>query len=216
MKELDQAAPPSVEEAVPVFAASDPYTLKMDDSPNVYTLAPMTFRQRVAFRAEMARIAGVRPSQEDYNNALVAAVTELAPSNMDEALAILAEAAELTKQLEGLAVESEDRPGLLARSKIVQAHVNQLMVACMDVPVFADLRASHQRWEGMAPYVAAKYSLIGWEGPGLPPFARVRGAVPDDVLDVLPPSELTRVGWRAFVLASVDKAAAGNSGQPSP
>ena len=58
--------------------------------------------------------------------------------------------------------------------------------------------------------------MRGWEGERLPPFARERGLVPEELLGVLPEDELLAVGWKAFSLMQPDQAAAGNSEPPSP
>jgi hypothetical protein len=91
-----------------------------------------------------------------------------------------------------------------------------IITACMDVPVYAELRAAGERWTGMAPWVACRHALRGWDGPGLPAFRRDKGLVPEELLDALPASEVTAVGWRAFLLVSLDRSAEGNSAAPSP
>jgi hypothetical protein len=50
----------------------------------------------------------------------------------------------------------------------------------------------------------------------LPVFRRDKGLVLEELLDVLPASEVTAVGWRAFLLVSLDRSAEGNSAAPSP
>lgn len=68
----------------------------------------------------------------------------------------------------------------------------------------------------MAPWVACRHALRGWEGPGLPTFQRDKGLVPEALLDVLPASEIAAVGWRSFLLVSLDRSAEGNSVAPLP
>lgn len=212
--EFETGVTDPIDAVVPVFSSRDPHDFQPPDSPNTYTIHPLNYRERVAFRADLTRVAGVRPSQDDYSNALGSALRELAPDNLDEALAILADADEARRTLEAAEVGTPEHSAALVRGQEAQARVNQLMVACMDVPVFADLRAAQEHWQGMAPYVAAKHSLRGSSGPDLPEFNRVRGVVPDALLEKLPPSELARVGWRAFLFVSVDRVASGNSAQP--
>lgn len=83
-------------------------------------------------------------------------------------------------------------------------------------PVYAGLLAARQRYLGTLPWVAARHALRGWEGSGLPPFRRVRGLVPDDLLDALPQEDVEAVGWRASMLMQPGQDAAKNSGAPSP
>jgi hypothetical protein len=51
---------------------------------------------------------------------------------------------------------------------------------------------------------------------GLPPFQRLRGLVPDELLDALPQDDVEAVGWRASTLMQPGRDAEGNSGAPSP
>jgi hypothetical protein len=84
------------------------------------------------------------------------------------------------------------------------------------VPVYAGLLAARQRYLGTLPWVAARHALRGWEGDGLPLFQRVRGLVPDDLLDAVPQDDVEAVGWRASTLMQPGRDAEGNSGAPSP
>ena len=74
---------------------------------------------------------------------------------------------------------------------------------------------TRQRYAGMLPWVAARHALRGWEGDGLPPFARIGGMVPADLLDLLPGNEIEAVGSRAAELMQPDRSAEGNSEPPS-
>lgn len=67
----------------------------------------------------------------------------------------------------------------------------------------------------MLPWVAARHALRGWEGDGLPPFARTGGLVAADLLDLLPAEEIEAVGSRAAELMQPDRAAEGNSVPPT-
>ncbi|MGG5823523.1 hypothetical protein [Falsiroseomonas sp. HW251] len=163
-----------------------------------YLVAPLTYRERQAFRADLAREGGIYPSQAQMLDALRAAVREASPGNADELLAVI----------DG----SEATPDDAA----VQVQLGTIEAACATVPIYAGLLAARQRYLGTLPWVAARHALRGWEGTGLPPFRRARGLVPDDLLEVLPQDEVEAVGWRASTLMQPGRDAAGNSGAPSP
>ena len=69
--------------APPVFSAYDLVAFSPPDSPRTYRIAPLTYRERIAFRAALAREAGLRPSPQDVSTALRTALREIAPSNLD-------------------------------------------------------------------------------------------------------------------------------------
>ena len=99
--------------------------------------------------------------------------------------------------------------------RAVQVQLATIEAACTTVPVYAGLLAARQRYLGTLPWVAARHALRGWEGVGLPPFQRLRGLVPDELLDALPQDDVEAVGWRASTLMQPGRDAEGNSGAPS-
>jgi len=198
--------------APPVFSAYDLVAFTPPGSPRTYRLAPLTYRERIAFRAALAREAGMRPSPQDVSNSLRAALREIAPANIDEALAVVDEADAAREAADA----APNDAALKAKLAEAQARLAVIITACMDVPVYAELRAAGERWTGMAPWVACRHALRGWDGPGLPAFRREKGLVPEELLDALPASEVTAMGWRAFLLVSLDRSAEGNSAAPSP
>jgi hypothetical protein len=163
-----------------------------------YLIAPLTYRERQAFRADLAREGGIYPSHAQMLDALRAAVREVSPGNADDLLAVI-DASEATPD------DAE-----------VQVQLGTIEAACATVPVYAGLLAARQRYLGTLPWVAARHALRGWEGDGLPPFRRARGLVPDDLLDALPQEDVEAVGWRASTLMQPGRDAEGNSEAPSP
>ncbi|MFN7288823.1 MAG: hypothetical protein ACK5TL_00645 [bacterium] len=57
-----------------------------------YLIAPLTFRERQAFRADLARDGGIYPPQAQMLEALRLAITEAAPGNAEELAATIARA----------------------------------------------------------------------------------------------------------------------------
>ena len=181
-----------------IFSRRDADAFTPDGSGRTYTIAPLTFRERQAFRADMAREGGIYPSREQLLDGLRAAVHEMAPANADDLLAAI-DAAEADP-----------------KEAAVQARLGLIEAACAEIPAYAGLLAARQRYIGMLPWVAARHALRGWDGPSLPPFRRERGLVPADLLDVLPDAELEAVGWRASDMMQPGADSLGNSEAPSP
>jgi hypothetical protein len=109
-----------------------------------YLIAPLTFRERQAFRADLARDGGIYPPQAQMLEALRLAITEAAPGNAEELAAAIARA------------EAEpDDPEAQAPLAMIEA-------ACAAIPSYAGLLAARQRYIGMLPWVAARHALRGW------------------------------------------------------
>ena len=109
-----------------------------------YLIAPLTFRERQAFRADLARDGGIYPPQAQMLEALRLAITEAAPGNAEELAAAIARA------------EAEpDDPEAQAPLAMIEA-------ACAAIPSYAGLLAARQRYIGMLPWVAVRQRLSRW------------------------------------------------------
>jgi hypothetical protein len=162
-----------------------------------YLIAPLTFRERQAFRADLARDGGIYPPQAQMLEALRLAITEAAPANAEELAVAIARA------------EAEpDDPEAQAPLAMIEA-------ACAAIPSYAGLLAARQRYIGMLPWVAARHALRGWEGTDLPPFKRDRGLVSEALMDALPQEDIEPIGWRASALMQPSWDAEKNSAAPS-
>lgn len=184
---------------IPVFTRREAERFAPPGSPRTYLLAPLTFRERQAFRAEMTREGGIYPPRAQLLDALREAVREASPGNAEELIGHI-DAAEADP-------DGEDRAA--------QHRITTIEAACAGMPVYTTLLAARERYAGMMPWVVARHALRGWEGDGLPPFARHGGLVPADLLDLLPAEEIEAVGSRAAELMQPDRPAEGNSEPPS-
>ena len=101
-------------------------------------------------------------------------------------------------------------------SRALAAQVSVIDAAAMQVPSYAELVARNYRSVYLTPLVAARYGLRDWRGEGLPAFRRLRGLVPDELLDAIPPTELEEVGWAVWHAAHVSAVQEKNSAAPSP
>jgi hypothetical protein len=186
------------DEPLPVFSRAETRAVQPPGSPRTYTMAPPTYLERQALRADLTRTAGANPSQPQMFDAIRAAIREIAAANAAELLAVV-DAAEAAP---------EDRD--------TQARLAAIEAAVGTVPVYAELRAARERFAGAMPYIAARHLLRGWDGPQLPAFRRVNGLVPDHLLDLLPIDEITAIGWAGWDLMQVGPSAEKNSAAPSP
>lgn len=168
-------------------------------SPNTYSLAPLSYPERTRFRAHLIRVAGSYPNDQTVRLALRVAVQATSPGN----------AAEILAQID----LAEAEPGNLS----AQVQVAAIENACSTVPALADLLSRRQFHVEMIPWVVAQYGLRGWAGPDLPEFERDKsGLVPEALLELLPPDDLSSLGYRLNSLTRVNRRAEGNSGSPSP
>lgn len=184
-------------ETTPVFSRRAVEDFTPPDSPRTYRIAPLTYLQKIQVRGDLARMGATWVWPEQLLEAIRAAVRELAPANMHELLEVVQIAQELPDDA------------------AAQADLASLEAAVGSVPVYANLRATRELWFGLSPWVTARYALRGWDGPGLPPFRRVREVVPDELLDLVPPLDLAHVGRRASEMMQVVPAAEKNSEPPS-
>ncbi|MCA3344282.1 MAG: hypothetical protein IOC54_16015 [Methylobacterium sp.] len=98
-----------------------------------YLIAPLTFRERQAFRADLARDGGIYRPQAQVLDALRLAITEAAPGNAEELAVAIARA------------EAEpDDPEAQAPLAMIEAD-------CAAIPSYAGLLAARQRYIGMLP-----------------------------------------------------------------
>lgn len=183
----------------PIFSARDHewFTPPGQDQ-REYLLAPLTYRERQAFRADLAREGGIYPGNAQMIEALRQALRDSQPDNLADLLAAI-DAAEAAPE-----------------DASAQAQLAAIEAACSAMPAYSSLLAARQRYLGMLPLIAARHALRDWKGPGLPEFKRVRGVVPEELLDVLPQAELESIGWQASLMMQPNQAAVGNSEAPSP
>ena len=187
-----------------IISRRDPIEVAPEGSGRVYTIAPLTFRERAAMKAELVREAGQPAFREQLLATRRAALQELAPDNLAELLAVLDEAESIT--------EAADTP----ETRALAGQISVIDAAAMQLPAYAELVARNYRSVYLTPLVAARYGLRDWRGDGLPAFRRVRGLVPDELLDAIPPTELEELGWAVWHAAHVSPAQEKNSAAPSP
>ncbi len=188
-----------------------------DPAPPVYLIAPMRWRDRAKWRAELTLAgAGRFSTAEQIARAVRDAVEELAPENLAECLdavdAMLGLlAADAAGAGQGAAPEptepgadDPEREAREARRRAVADAYDAVERAMASHPRVAGMMAENAMFNASAPVLAAAVSLRGWENVPVP-FARRGNLVPDDVLDRLDERDLYAVGNRALQLMRVSE-----------
>ena len=201
----------------PLTSTDDVETFAPPGSPRRYRLAPLSVRERIAFRARLTEQAGIMPSQHDLFLAMRSALAEVNPSNIDELRAIIDQAHAIRTQQDAALMSGATLPAPTPDEQVALGHCLALEARLSVVPLYAALLNQRDKHNALAPLLAAQAALRGWEGPGLPEFTREDGLVPEALLEVLDGlGELNAVGWRAQRLAMPGSSAVGNFGSPTP
>lgn len=168
--------------------------------------ASLTFIERANAQADLVALARSHPlSPSEVVEARRAALTRLAPPDLADLLATLDE-------FDGLPM-GEPVPDSLSRA------VRRAETVAMADAVYAEMQARNHRHAQLTPYVAARWGLRGYtapQGANIPPFRRGAQGVPDDILQALPPDDISLIGWPIWSGSHVDRGAEKNSEAPSP
>jgi hypothetical protein len=164
----------------------------------VYTVAPLTIRERAEYRADMAREGCRLPMRDELLAGLAGALKELAPDNLADLLAVISRAeAALADGADPMAKADEDA-------------LRVMEGAARRVPAYSAMLADQVRWFSLMPLVTARHALRGWQSDLLPAFASVRGLVPDALLEECGEEYLSIIAAAAMDLMQVTKAAEKN------
>jgi hypothetical protein len=131
-----------------VFTRRGPLEFTPPDSPRRYTLAPLSYRERQAFRAEMLRDVGLYPAPALMLAALREAIAAAALTNAAELLAIVDAAA-----------ADPDDATTAARLAAIESTFT-------GAGADGDLLALRHRHIGLLPLHALRHGLRGWQGEG--------------------------------------------------
>ena len=169
-------------------------TREVEGKHGIYTVAPLTIRERAAYRADMAREGCRLPMRDELLAGLSSAMKELAPENLPELLEVIARA------------EAAMADGAEPVTKADEDALRVMESAARKVPAYAAMLADQVAWFSLMPLVTARHALRGWNSKLLPPFARVRGLVPDELLEEVGEEDLSAIAGAAMELMQVTKA----------
>lgn len=173
------------------------------DGAPVYVIAVPTLMQRAGFRRDVAAAGARYPGQDEMFEALREGVRSAVEDDAQPALLETLDAAQAAA--EGLAEDAELVRDMAAIETAMRRHH----------PPYAALEAERAYWLAVAPIVAARHFLRGWQGVAAP-FRRVGGLAPEELLAELPDGHVEAVGWEAIALMSPSRVQAKNSASPSP
>ena len=169
-------------------------TREVEGKHGIYTVAPLTIRERAAYRADMAREGCRLPMRDELLAGLSSAMKELAPDNLPELLEVIARA------------EAAMADGAEPVTKADEDALRVMESAARKVPAYAAMLGDQVAWFSLMPLVTARHALRGWNSKLLPPFARVRGLVPDELLEEVGEEDLSAIAGAAMELMQVTKA----------
>jgi hypothetical protein len=164
------------------------------DGGPVYLIATPTVLQRAAWRRDVAATGARFPSEADLHKALVDDLSAAAPDNLEEILACVNAVRDTP--------EDQRDPDLVEKYEAVAAFARRHGGA------YARLQADRGYWADVAPIVALRSFLVGWEGLAVP-FSK-------DLVDDIPEDHQRVVGWEAINRMRLSEDARKNFVSPSP
>lgn len=170
----------------------------------VYRLAVPTLLQRAAWRRDVRAEGATYPGDAQLYQALRDDLALTAPANLDSLLAVIDD----VEAANGGEVNPD--PDALRDLEAIARLARGLIGGA-----FAALEADREYWLNVAPIVACRHFLLGWDHVPAP-FERVNGRTSDASLDALGDVEMRAVGNKIMGLMRPDRAAVGNSESPSP
>jgi len=189
---------------MPVLTAKGLERFTPESGNAVYLIRIPTLGLKASFRRHCVA-AGIQiwPKRELCRRAAIT-LREANPDNLDSLLDLVAE------------VEAAAEDGADLGEATLTAWTGLSQELRRFDPGFAGLVADNQHWTQLAPIIAARFFLAGWEGIDLAFKRGIDGLVPEDLLELLPEADLTAIGWRALQLMTPTGAQEKNSDLPPP
>lgn len=169
------------------------------DPPPVYLIRPATVLDRAAFRRDMTAVGARYHQKAAQISALRRALQEVAPANLDQLLAD---------------IDAVEAGGDLAKAALPAVAEIEQKIARAD-PRYAELIADNEHWLEVAPHLAFRRFVAGWENVSVP-FAQRGGLVAEATAEALPADHVVSVGYEAIRLFSPTKDEEKNSAPPPP
>jgi hypothetical protein len=167
----------------------------------VYRLAVPSHLQRAAFRRDLLATGATYAGDKALYAALRADIEAISPDNLAEALEII-DAVEAVGKPADADPELRDRYAEIAR------------IARSLGGRYAGVEGDFEFYLSVAPFIACRHFLIGWEGVDAP-FVRRGNLTTDETLGHLDENEMRAVGFKILNLMQPTKAMEKNSASPS-
>jgi hypothetical protein len=176
------------------------------DQPPVYRLGVASHFQRAAFRRDLRASGATYPGDAELYRALRDDLRDVAPYNLD-ALLELIDGVEAAAQGD---VDPDALRGLETITRLARSAGGR----------YAALEGDREFWLSIAPIVACRHFLLGWEGVKAADgadaaFERRRNLTTDETLAQLDEAELRAVGFKIMSLMRPSKDLEKNSASPS-
>jgi hypothetical protein len=186
----------------------------------VYLITPPSIMTKARWRRDLAEAGAILPTRDDLLETIRQGINTLvAEDQRPEFIALIEEWDALFRALQelrengtGTPEEVEDAADQLRAISGRMEYLEGEMRG--KYPPYSQKLGQQQYWMEIAPILAAKHFLCGWENLDIP-FARENGLVPDDLLELVPPGHLADVGWRAIGLTAASRTDVKNSERAS-
>ncbi|MFC5358261.1 hypothetical protein [Azospirillum himalayense] len=181
---------------------------KADSEPQpVFRLGVASHFQRAAFRRDLTASGATYPGEAALSKAMREAIDAANPVNRDELLALIDE---FDAANPGDIVDPDALNDLETIVRIARAMGGR----------FPALEGDRIYWLDVAPIIACRHFLLGWEGVKTEdgtdaPFDRRGGLTTDETLQHLEENDLKAVGYKIMTLMRPTKAQEKNSVSPS-
>lgn len=185
----------------------DAVQAEIDSTPQpVYLLAVPSHFQRAAFRRDLRAAGANYPGDAELYRALREDLREVNPYNLDTLLELI-DGVEASAQGD---VDPDALDGLETITRLARAAGGR----------YAAMEGDREFWLAVAPIVACRHFLRGWEGVKAADgseaaFARRRDLTTDETLVHLDEAELRAVGFKIMSLMRPSKDMEKNSASPS-
>lgn len=186
------------------------------DGAPVYLIMPPSVMSKARWRRHVAEEGAVMPGQDLLMETLRQGVLEIVEERQqprwfdliarwDDALRT---SQEMRESGAGTPEQMEDAAAALRKLSTEVSYFEGQMRAAY--PPYAQKLAQQQYWMEVAPFIAARHFLAGWENVDLP-FERVNGLVSEELLEQLSEGHAADIGWRAIGLGGANRADEKNS-----
>lgn len=171
-----------------------------------YHIAVPTILQRHAYRRDVVAAGARYPSDKDLLEILRAGIRAVV---RDDAQGPLIDLVDNYEAVSGDPQKLADDPDLLKDIAEIEETIAK------HYPAYAEAQADRTYWLGVAPIIAFKHFVRGWDGLDTAYTAR-GGRVADECLEQVPEADVLAVGWKILGLMNPSLAQEKNSESRSP
>ena len=171
------------------------------ENPPVYLIAVPTVMQKKAYRRDVRAVPAFYIADTDMFNLLRDGIKAVVEDGAQAELLELVDSFESAKKTASAEAPIDDALAgdMTTLEDTISRRYSPYAQACAD----------RDYWMGVAPLIACRHFLRGWENVATE-FKQRGGLVGEDLLEQLPESHVMEIGWRAMALMSPTRADAKN------